>query len=131
VSELPDAPDHARQTPEVPERPRGAHRSRWKQDISVPEAVFGLLCAFVSIYCLIEDRWEPLAALALILAAFAVAMGKMVDEFEVGQKGLKGRFRRPSVKADYEVLNAEVEDDSLKPPQQGPESAPEKGSPED
>lgn len=99
--------------------------------MSVPEAVFGLLCAFVVVYCVLQDRWEPLAALALILAAFAVAMGKMVDEFEVGQKGLKGRFRRPSVKANYEVLSAEAEDDPLKPPRLGPESAPEKGSPED
>jgi hypothetical protein len=98
--------------------------------MSVQEAAFGLLCAFVVVYCLLEARWEPLAALALILAAFAVAMGRMVDEFEVGKKGLKGKFRRPSVKGDYEVLNAEVEYERLKPPPPGPGSAPEKGSPE-
>jgi len=98
--------------------------------MSVPEAVLGLLCAFVAVYCVLEARWEPLAALALILATFAVAMGKMVGDFEVGQRGLKGRFRRPSVDASYEVLGAEAEYDRLKPPRPGPGSAPEKGSPE-
>ncbi|HTW42416.1 MAG TPA: hypothetical protein VMD79_08880 [Solirubrobacteraceae bacterium] len=98
--------------------------------MSVQEAAFGLLCAFVAVYCVLEARWEPFAALALILAAFAVAMGRMVDEFEVGQKGLKGKFRRPSVQADYEVLSAEAPFDGLKPPRPGLEPAPEKGSPE-
>jgi hypothetical protein len=99
--------------------------------MSVPEAAFGLLCAFVAVYCVLEERWEPIAALALILAAFAVAMGKMVGAFEVGRKGLKGEFPRTSVEGDYEVLDAGVEYDPLKPPQPGLESAPEKGSHED
>lgn len=83
--------------------------------------IFGLLCAFVVVYCLLEGKWEPLASLALILAAFAVALPRMVGAWEVGSKGVKGHF--PSVvEGDFEI----------RPPQsRDPGSAQAKGSPVD
>jgi hypothetical protein len=84
--------------------------------------LFGVLCAFVVVYCALENRWEPLASLALILAAFAVALPRMVGAWEVGSKGVKGHFP-PTVEGEFE---------RLKPPRPpGPALAQEKGSPED
>jgi hypothetical protein len=78
--------------------------------------LFGILCGFVAVYCVLEERWEPLAALALVLAAFAVAYPRMVGRWRVGGTP-------PAVEGEFE---------RLKPPQQlGQESARETGSPED
>jgi hypothetical protein len=84
--------------------------------------VFGLLCTFVVIYCVLEGTWEPLASLALILAAFAVAMPRMVGRWKVGSTGAEGHFP-PTVDGEFELLKP--------PPRQDPESPQEKGSPED
>jgi hypothetical protein len=77
---------------------------------------FGVLCAFVVTYCVLEGTWEPLASLALVLAAFAVALPRMVGRFRVGGAP-------PTVEGEFERR--------LPPdPRRGPdlESAPEKGS---
>jgi hypothetical protein len=84
--------------------------------------VFGLLCAFVVIYCVLERTWEPLASLGLILAAFAVAMPRMVGRWKVGSTGAEGHFP-PTVEGEFERLTPRRQLD-LEPPQ-------EKGSPED
>jgi hypothetical protein len=83
--------------------------------------LFGLLCAFVVVYCMVEARWGPLASLALILGAFSVALPRMVGDWEVGREGVKGRFP-PTVEGEYERLKP--------PPQPPPGPAPTKGSPE-
>lgn len=84
--------------------------------------LLALLAGFVVVYCLLEGRWEPLASLALILAAFAVAFPRMVGYWEFGGKGVKGQFP-PSVESEFE---------RVKPPRQSPPGpALEKGSPED
>lgn len=83
--------------------------------------LLALLAGFVVVFCLLENRWEPLASLALLLAAFAVALPRMVGNWEVGGKGVKGQFP-PTVESEFE---------RLKPQQEfPPEPAPEKGSPE-
>jgi hypothetical protein len=84
--------------------------------------VFGLLCAFVVIYCVLEGTWEPLASLALILAAFAVALPRMVGPWKVGGTGAEGNFP-PTVDGEFERLTPRPQPD-LEPPR-------EKGSPED
>lgn len=83
--------------------------------------MLALLAGFVVVYCLLENRWEPLASLALILTAFAVALPRMVGNWEVGGKGVKGQFP-PTIESEFE---------RLKPQQESPpKSALEKGSPE-
>jgi hypothetical protein len=69
--------------------------------------LFGLLCAFVVVYCVLEDRWEPIASLALVLAAFAVALPRMVGRWKLGATP-------PAVEGEFE---------RLKPPPQ-PDQAP-------
>jgi hypothetical protein len=57
---------------------------------------FGALCAFVVVYCVLEGQWEPLAALALVLGAFAVALPRMVGRWRVGGTPpmVEGEFER-------------------------------------
>lgn len=83
--------------------------------------LFGVLCAFVVVYCLVANRWEPLASLALLLAAFAVALPRMVGAWKVGRDGISGSF--PPIDAEFERIKP--------PPPPGPESALDKGSHED
>jgi len=80
------------------------------------EDLFGLLCVFVVVYCLLEARWEPIVALALLLAAFAVALPRMVGKWKVGGTP-------PTVEGEFERLTP--------PPQPGLGSAPEKEPRED
>jgi hypothetical protein len=83
---------------------------------------FGVLCAFVVIYCVLEGTWEPLASLALILAAFAVALPRMVGPWKVGSTGAEGNF--PStVAGEFERI--------MPPPPSDLEPPREKGSPAD
>ncbi len=75
--------------------------------------LFAVLCAFVVIYCVVSDLWEPLASLALIICVFAVAFPRMTGKWRVGGAPpmVEGEFeRRPSS------------------PELPPESAPEKES---
>lgn len=57
---------------------------------------FGVLCAFVVIYCVLADMWEPLAALALVLGAFAVSLPRMVGRWRVvgTPPTVEGEFER-------------------------------------
>lgn len=70
--------------------------------------LLGLLCAFVVVYCALEDRWEPLASLALVVAAFAVAYPRIT-----------GRVRIHSAPP---MLEAEFERRTLSRPAQAGES---------
>lgn len=57
---------------------------------------YGVVCAFVVIYCVLADVWEPLASLALVLGAFAVALPRMVGRWRVGgtPPTVEGEFER-------------------------------------
>jgi hypothetical protein len=59
---------------------------------------YGALCAFVVIYCVSAGIWEPLASLALVLGAFAIAFPRMVGKWRVGgtPPTVEGEFERSS-----------------------------------
>jgi hypothetical protein len=73
--------------------------------------MFGVLCAFVVVYCLVERTWQPLASLALVIGAFAVALPRMIGRWRVGGAPplVEGEFSRQAAA-------------------QAPPLAPEKGS---
>jgi hypothetical protein len=76
-----------------PERPRNPDALAWPPTRA---DVFGVLCAFVVVYCMVERTWQPLASLALIIGAFAVALPRMIGRWRVSGTPplVEGEFSR-------------------------------------
>lgn len=75
---------------------RGSNEPGVRSSWPMRADLFGILCAFVVVYCLVEQIWEPLAALALVLGAFAVALPRMIGYWRVGGAPpvVEGEFER-------------------------------------
>jgi hypothetical protein len=63
--------------------------------------LLALLAAFVVVYCLLEGRWEALASLALVIAAFAVAFPRVI-RWRMSPTEVDAQLTDPTIIGDYE-----------------------------
>ncbi len=76
----------------------------------------GGLSVFVVVYCVLNNRWEGLAGLALVICAFAVAFPRMIGRWRVGGAP-------PSIEA--ELVSPVLEGEFTRYPPSKPTLAPE------